>query len=154
MGWKASIGTKLTPADATLTGFDTLPATVNKGAQFLEVYKGVTEAVLEATGQDYAGSTKAVLVVLGTPDLVPPNFKAMLQVPMVVGTMGAIFGELQGCIVKHFVGSTWGDRNRGGGIYFFTAPEHIDTYLASSEWEEMSKGTPWTDVTYAKYVLG
>lgn len=152
MSRKAEVGTVLPPADATLTGFAAMPK--HDEARILEVYKGATEAVLQATGKDYVRSTKAVLAVIGTPDLVPPNFKEMLDSPMVIGGLGAMFGEVDGMVVKHFVGSTWGPANRGGGVYFFTAPEHIDAYLSSADWDAMSKDTPWSGVTYAKYVLG
>jgi hypothetical protein len=111
---------------------------------------------LEATKRrriNYTESTKAVLVITGTPDLIPPNFKAMLDMPGVNEVVSSVYGELEGCVTKHIVGSTWGNRDRGGGVYFFTDSNHIEAYLASATWTDLYHGTPWSDVEYAKYEL-
>jgi hypothetical protein len=146
----------LKPSDAVLAGFNQLPYGTRDSSHVFEVYQESANAVLAETaknGKDYVRDTKAVLEIIGTPLLNPPNFKSMLDAPGASEVFSAIYGELEGCIVKHVVGSMWGNRDRGGGIYFFTSPEHIDTYIASEQWRDLSKGTPWVDVTYSKYVL-
>lgn len=133
-----------------------MPRDTKDSSRVFEVYQASTNAILTETakdGKDYAKDTKAVLEIIGTPLLDPPNFKSMLGAPGINEVLGSVYGNLEGCIVKHMVGSVWNKRDRGGGFYFFTAPEHIEAYLASEQWTELSTGTPWTNVTYSKYVL-
>lgn len=152
-------GKKMPLSNETLAGFDEMPTEIMKGpSKTFEVYREVTVSILEATSNNYVRDptnytrdAKAVLVIVGTPELDPPNFKEMLSSPGVQEVVSSVYGELKGCIVKHLVGSTWGDLNRGGGIYFFTAPEHIDAYLASDQWTDFYSGTPWSKVEYSKY---
>ena len=48
----------------------------------------------------------------------------------------------------------WGDRNVGGGVYFFESLADIETYLSSDFWETASADFPWVDVTYEAYEIG
>ena len=45
----------------------------------------------------------------------------------------------------------WGDRNVGGGCYFFESLADIETYLSSEFWASME--APWWDVTYEAYEI-
>jgi len=46
----------------------------------------------------------------------------------------------------------WGDKNVGGGCYFFESLADIETYLSSEFWTTF-KETPWVDVTYEAYEI-
>ena len=50
----------------------------------------------------------------------------------------------------------WGDKNIGGGAYFFESLADIETYLSSDFWETVSSpaSTPWFDVTYEAFEIG
>ena len=47
----------------------------------------------------------------------------------------------------------WGDRNVGGGVYFFESLADIETYLSSEFWATGVTGSPWVDVTYEAYEI-
>ena len=48
-----------------------------------------------------------------------------------------MFAQHDGLIVKHFLCSAWGDKDIGGGLYFFETKEQAEAYLASEFWEKV-----------------
>ena len=58
--------------------------------------------------------------------------------------------------LQHFMFAMWGDKNVGGGCYFFESLADIETYLSSDFWETVSSpdSTPWFDVTYEAFEIG
>jgi hypothetical protein len=120
-----------------------------RGWRSFDVLPG-SEKVLQASGRDL-NNVMAVLVVDATVLLDPPNFKAMLESSDMSDTIGPMFGEHAGLIVKHFLGSRWGEKNTGGGCYFFESEMEIEAYLSSEFWAKISEDTPWENVTYEMY---
>ena len=49
----------------------------------------------------------------------------------------------------------WGDKNVGGGCYFFESLADIETYLSSEFWTTngCDPELPWVDVTYEAYEI-
>ena len=96
-----------------------------------------------------------MLVINGTVLLDPPTFRGMCSDKDTAETMAPNFAHPSndGCIVKHFLEARWGEKNRGGGCYFFTSEEAIDKYLGSAFWAKCVKDTPWEQVEYEKYVV-
>lgn len=121
------------------------------GVRSYDVLPG-TEKVLEAS-QRSLSSVKAVLVINGTVKMDPPNFRAMLESEEMSKGVGQMFAQHAGLIVKHFLASRWGKKDRGGGCYFFQSTDEIEAYLSSEFWEGCVKGTPWEDVTYEMYAV-
>jgi len=97
------VGTKTEVKDATLIGYSDIAAVdeskVGRGWRSFDVLPG-SEKVLQASGRDL-NNVMAVLVVDATVLLDPPNFKAMLESPDMSDTIGPMFGEHAGLIVKH-----------------------------------------------------
>ena len=146
------VGTKTEVKDATLIGYSDIATAENKagrGWRSFDVLPG-SEKVLQASGRDL-NNVRAILVVNATVLLDPPNFKLMLESPDMSNTIGPMFGEQAGLIVKHFLGSRWGEKNIGGGCYFFESEMEIEAYLSSEFWSKISEDTPWEDVTYEMY---
>ena len=147
------VGTKTEVKDATLIGYSDITAVdeskVGRGWRSFDVLPG-SEKVLQASGRDL-NNVMAVLVVDATVLLDPPNFKAMLESPDMSDTIGPMFGEHAGLIVKHFLGSRWGEKNIAGGCYFFESEMEIEAYLSSEFWSKISEDTPWENVTYEMY---
>ena len=146
------VGTKTEVKDATLIGYSGITAVeseVGGGWRSFDVLPG-SEKVLQASGRDL-DNVIAVLVVNATVLLDPPNFKSMLESPDMSDTIGPMFGERAGLIVKHFLGSRWGEKSIGGGCYFFESEMEIEAYLSSEFWSKISEDTPWENVTYEMY---
>ena len=147
------IGIKAELKDITLIGYpeeDSADGSiVDQGWRSFDVLPG-SEKVLLASGRDL-NNVAAVLVVNATVLLDPPNFKAMLESPDMSESIGPMFGEHAGLIVKHFLGSRWGKKNIGGGCYFFESETDIEAYLSSEFWTNVSTETPWENVTYEMY---
>ena len=136
----------------TLIGFGNekiMEASEIEGVRSYDVLPG-SEKVLEASGRDLA-SLKAVLVINGTVQLDPPNSRALLASEEMSANIGDMFAQHDGLIVKYFLASRWGQKNRGGGCYFFQSTGDIEKYLSSDFWNESAKDTPWEDVTYEMY---
>ena len=74
-----------------------------------------------------------MLVINGTCTAAPPNFYA--HVENAGKDIGPKFAEHDGLIVKHFLCSAWGDKNIGGGLYFFETKEQAEAYIESELWE-------------------
>ena len=152
---KSIVGTKAELKDITLIGYSgdvTLDdRIVDKDWRSFDVLPG-SDKVLLASGRDL-NNVEAVLVVNATVLLDPPNFKAMLDSPDMSDSIGPMFGEHAGLIVKHFLGSRWGERNIGGGCYFFESETDIEAYLSSDFWSNISTETPWENVTYEMYAV-
>jgi hypothetical protein len=149
------VGTKAELKDITLIGYSddvtVDDSIVDKGWRSFDVLPG-SDKVLLASGRDL-NNVVAVLVVNATVLLDPPNFKAMLESPDMSDSIGPMFGEHAGLIVKHFLGSRWGERNIGGGCYFFESETDIEAYLSSEFWSNISTETPWENVTYEMYAV-
>ena len=149
-----SIGTKPAAADAVLFGFADEAAMERaevEGSRSYDVLPG-SEKVLAASKLPIS-SVAAVLVINGTVQLDPPDFRAMLASEEMSANIGDMFAQHDGLIVKHFLASRWGQKNRGGGCYFFQSTAAIEQYLSSDFWEESVKDTPWEDVTYEMYAV-
>lgn len=109
-----------------------------------------SEHTLKASGRDMT-AVKAILVVSAVCTSKPePNFRA--QVKEAGEAIGPMFGDRDGLIVKHLLCSRWGDKNVGGGLYFFESIENVESYLSSEFWEGVLKDTEW-DTDTLKYEL-
>ena len=149
-----AVGTKPDTTNLSLIGFGDekmMEASEIEGVRSYDVLSG-SEKVLEASGRDLA-SVKAVLVINGTVKMDPPNFRGMLESEEMSKNVGPMFGGKPGLIVKHFLASRWGDKNRGGGCYFFQSTDEIEQYLSSEFWQKCVQDTPWEDVTYEMYAV-
>lgn len=149
-----SVGAAPATEDLVLFGFsdeEVMEGVESEGSRSYDVLPG-SEKVLEASERPLA-SVRAVLVINGTIRLEPPNFRAMLESEDISAKVGDMFAQHDGLIVKHFLASRWGQRNRGGGCYFFESTEAIEQYLSSDFWEQSAKDTPWEDVTYEMYAV-
>ena len=107
--------------------------------------------VLEASNRKLE-NVKAVLVVNAICTAVPePNFYA--QVENAGKEIGPMFAQHDGLIVKHFLCSAWGDKDIGGGLYFFETKEQAEAYLASEFWDAILVDTEWDkdSITYELY---
>ena len=139
------IGVKAELENVTLIGYpdeeSADDSVVNQGCRSFDVLPGA-EKVLLASGRDI-DNVAAILVVNATVLLDPPNFRAMLESPDMSESIGPMFGEHGGLIVKHFLGSRWGKKNVGGGCYFFESETDIEAYLSSEFWANVSAETPW-----------
>ena len=80
-----------------------------------------------------------------------PNFYA--QVENAGKEIGPMFAQHDGLIVKHFLCSAWGDKDIGGGLYFFENKEQAEAYLASEFWDKILVDTEWDkdSITYELY---
>ena len=80
-----------------------------------------------------------------------PNFYA--QVENAGKEIGPMFAQHDGLIVKHFLCSAWGDKDIGGGLYFFETKEQAEAYLASEFWDAILVDTEWDkdSITYELY---
>ena len=113
-----------------------------------------SEHTLEASGRDIA-AVKAVLLVNAVCTVKPePNFAPLVK--EAGEAIGPVFGDRDGLIVKHFLCSRWGDKNIGGGLYFFESIESVESYLSSEFWEGVLKDTEWDNDTlkYELYSVG
>jgi hypothetical protein len=149
-----SVGSNPDTANMVLFGFSDEKFIANaevEGVRSYDVLPG-TEKVLEAS-QRSLSSVKAVLVINGTVKMEPPNFRAMLESEEMSKGVGQMFAQHAGLIVKHFLASRWGKKDRGGGCYFFQSTDEIEAYLSSEFWEGCVKDTPWEDVTYEMYAV-
>ena len=77
-----------------------------------------------------------------------PNFLAMLESEEISATVGSMFAQHDGLIVKGFLPSGWWQKSRGGDCSFFRGAEDVEKYLSSDFRSEFAKDTPWEDVTY------
>ena len=79
------------------------------------------------------------------------NFYA--QVENAGKEIGPMFAQHDGLIVKHFLCSAWGDKDIGGGLYFFETKEQAEAYLASEFWDKIQVDTEWhkDSITYELY---
>ena len=147
------LGSKPETKNITLVGFadeESMKAAEQKDARSFNVLPESVK-VLEASGRDLE-SVKAVLVITGTVKMDPPNFRAMLSSEEMSKNVGTMFAQHEGLIIKHFLEARWGEKNRGGGCYFFESTEDIEAYLSSEFWDKAGcEGTPWEDVTYEMY---
>lgn len=110
-----------------------------------------SEHTLEASGRDIA-AVKAVLLVNAVCTVKPePNFRALVK--EAGEAIGPVFGDRDGLIVKHFLCSAWGDKDIGGGLYFFENKEQAEAYLASEFWDKILVDTEWDkdSITYELY---
>ena len=149
-----SVGSTPATENLVLFGFSDerlLEGTEMEGTRSYDVLPG-SEKVLEASRRPLS-SVKAVLIINGTVQMEPPNFRAMLEREEISATVGDMFAQHDGLIVKYFLASRWGQKNRGGGGYFFQSTADIEKYLSSDFWNESAKDTPWEDVTYERYSL-
>jgi len=108
-----------------------------------------SQKVLAASGRDIKG-VKALLVITAK---MMGDFSAMLDSPEMADNVGPMFGDKSGLIVKHFLGSRWGEKNIGGGCYFFESEADIEAYLSSEFWDKCVKETPWEGVEYEMYAV-
>ena len=147
------LGSKPKTENLTLVGFadeESMIAAEQEGARSFNVLPESVK-VLEASGRDLA-AVKAVLVITGTVKMEPPNFRAMLASDEMSKNVGKMFAQHEGLIIKHFLEARWGEKNRGGGCYFFHSTDDIETYLSSEFWDKAGcEETPWEDVTYEMY---
>mmetsp|Transcript_5989 Transcript_5989/g.20142 ORF Transcript_5989/g.20142 Transcript_5989/m.20142 type:complete len:188 (-) Transcript_5989:33-596(-) len=149
-----SMGTKPATEACVLFGFSDeklMEGAEVDGHRSYDVLPG-SEKVLEASGRKLS-SVKAVLIINGTVKLDPPNFRGMLESEEMSANVGNMFAQHDGLIVKHFLAARWGEKNRGGGFYFFQSTEEIEKYLSSDFWEGCVKETPWENVTYEMYAV-
>ena len=147
-----SVGSTPATENMVLFGFSDeglLEGAEGEGSRSYDVLSG-SEKVLEASGRPLS-SVRAVLVINGTVQMEPPNFRAMLESEEISATVGSMFAQHDGLIVKYFLASRWGQKNRGGGCYFFQSTEEVEKYLSSDFWNESAKDTPWEDVTYEMF---
>lgn len=122
-----SVGSKPDTENMVLFGFSDeklMEGAEVEGVRSYDVLPG-SEKVLEAS-QRPLNSVKAVLVINGTVKMDPPNFRAMLESEEMSANVGNMFAQHDGLIVKHFLASRWGQKNRGGGCYFFQSTEEIE----------------------------
>lgn len=77
-----------------------------------------------------------------------PNFLAMLKSEEISATVGSMFAQHDGLIVKGFLPSRWWQKSRGGDCSFFRGAEDVEKHLSSDFRSEFAKDTPWEDVTY------
>lgn len=150
------LGTKPAPKDLSLIGLldasqidPTSPLADERSYEVL----GGSMVTLEASKRDLA-DTKAVLVINGTVTKDPPNFRH-LEDDEASQPLIKAFGDQPGLIVKHFLCAMWGDKNVGGGCYFFESLADIETYLSSEFWATngCAPEMPWVDVTYEAYEI-
>jgi len=144
-------GEKKAARNCVLAAFSS-PPTGDDGRLY-EVYVDNSAEVLKVTGKDYFADCKAVLLINSDVLMDPPNFKAMLTETGAKEKFGQTFGSVDGCIIKHFTCATWGNKNIGGGCYFFSSADAIDAYLNSELWAGMFKNVPWKDITYEKFAV-
>ena len=147
-----SVGSKPKTENLVLVGFadeESMNAAEQKDARSFNVLPG-TKKVLVASGRDLA-SVKAVLVINGRVKMDPPNFRAMLTSEDMSKNVGHMFAQHRGLIIKHFLEARWGEKDKGGGCYFFESTDDIEVYLSSEFWDKCVKDTPWEDVTYEMY---
>ena len=142
-------GTKAEMKDVTLMGFDETEGEVGgeSAGRGYDVYEESSITLL-ASGLELS-SAKAVLVVNATCE---EAMFSMLNGPDSVPMLKS-FGDQKGLIVKNLLRSRWGSKNIGGGCYFFQSLDDIEAYLSSDYWVEVTKGVPWSGVTYEKYLI-
>jgi len=146
------VGEQVTPSDAILAAFSSKPSNMN-GIVYSVLQENAAE-VLKVSGKSYPSDCKAVFISRGVVTLDPPNFNGILTEEGAKEKYAQVFGSKDGVVVKHFTTAAAGyEPNIGGGVYFFTASEKIDTYLGSEFWAELSTNLPWKDVKFEKYTV-